>query len=308
MDEMTLLRELESDPEPLTRESRAAARMRLSRAVEGVHRRRTVRVTRPSPAAALATVLAVAVTAVAAVAVVDRDSAQPRASRVPLASAAPVLYRAAAQARREPGLTWRDDQFLYTRQTMTEKPVDGRGRTLTFTNEYWRAVDGSKPSLVIERGRTWTEAPVDPSAVWPPRTAAALEALPTEPDALLDAVHDWFGRAESQDVDYVTEYMALTMMLDRELTPALRAATFEALARIPGVEVSDDEVDAHGRRGIGIRRPAQPAGAGKVIVLDRDTYEFLGLRETTTRPDGTRIHLLVTHEARGVVDQVRQRP
>lgn len=308
MDEMTLLRELESDPEPLTRESRAAARMRLSREVEDRRRRPLGWYRRPSPAAALAVMLALAVIGVAAVAVVDRDSAQPRLSGVPLASAAPVLYRAAAQARNEPALTWRDDQFLYTRQTMTEKPVGGRGRTLTFTNEYWRSADGSKPSLVIERGRTWTEAPIDPAAVWPPRTAEAVEALPTEPDALIDAVHDWFGHRDRKAGDYETQYMALTMMLDRELPPAVRAATFEALARIPGVEVDDDEIDAHGRRGIGIRRPAQPIQADKVIVLDRDTYEFLGFREPSTRPDGTRIQLLVTHEARGVVDRVRQRP
>lgn len=305
MDEMTLLRELESDPEPLTRESRAAARMRLSREIANPRRRPLWRL-QATPAVALAAMLGAAVIGVAA-AVVDRDSARPRG--VPLASAAPVLYRAAAQARTEPALTWRDDQFLYTRQTMIERPLNGRGETLTFTNEYWRSVDGSKPSLVIERGRTWTEAPFDPATVWPPRTAAALEALPTEPDALLDAVLDWFGHGKKKDTDYANQYTGLTMLLHRELPPALRAATFEALARVPGVEVVDDEIDAHGRRGIGIVRPTQPGNEGNmVIVLARHTYEFLGLRETSILPDGTRIQVLITHEARGVVDRPGERP
>lgn len=306
MDEMTLLRELEKDAEPLTRESRAAARMRLSREI-ATRRRRPLGRVRPTFAHALAAMFGVAVIGVAAAAVVDRDSERPRG--VPLASAAPVLYRAAAQARTEPALTWRDDQFLYTRQTMIERPLNGRGKTLTFTNEYWRSADGSQPSLVIERGRTWTEPPFDPATVWPPRTAAALEALPTEPDALLDAVLDWFGHSNTKDTNYTNQYTGLIKMLDRELPPALRAATFEALARIPGVEVIDDEIDAHGRRGIGLIRPTQPGNEGnKVLVLDRDTYEFLGLREISILPDGTRIQLLVTHEAWGVVDRPRERP
>jgi hypothetical protein len=37
------------------------------------------------------------------------------------------------------------------------------------------------------------------------------------------------------------------MLLDRELPASLRAATFEVLARVPGVEVSHRGMDANGR-------------------------------------------------------------
>jgi hypothetical protein len=306
MDELELIRALRPDPGPLqpgTRE-RAALRLRQAITTEAPQGRPTWR--RRARSMLIAAVAGATIVIGAITLLPPGGGSGP--TTVQLAEAAPVLQRAALQARSDPGLTWRDDQYLYTRERMIEIPLDPRAKTLTFTNEYWRSADGSKPSRVTERGRTWTEAPFADGTVWPPRRQAALEALPTDPDRLLTAVTRWFGAGRSPAVDHETQYMGLTMLLNRELPPPLRAATFEALARIPGVEVSDRGLDANGRPGISISRPSQPGQSDTEIVLDRRTYEFLGLQQHSTRNDGTRIRLLLIPEARGVVDRPGERP
>jgi hypothetical protein len=264
---------------------------------------------------AAAAIVAAAVVGLAGIAIDRVDSGvEPTAARVQLASAHPVLYRAAAQAGTEepPAAGARDDQFLYTREILRETPPKGYGEPKTFVNEYWRSIDGSRPGRVIELGRIWTEAPfADGWSVWPPRRQAELESLPTEPDKLRRAVVDWPGGAGVSDsVDRETEYRGLVMLLRGGMAPpALRAAAFEALAQIPDVEIIDREVDALGRAGLAIGRPhTDPSGIDWVLILDAETYEYLGTRSTRVREDGVRVQQLFALASSGIVDRVGERP
>jgi hypothetical protein len=302
MDELTLLRELDADPPALTDPARRAARLRLDREVARGERRPS----RPDRRRVGGLVAAVAVAGLAGfIAIGGRDASDSSRPPVRLASAAPVLYGAALQARKEPSLRYRGDQYLYTREIMEEIPVDGSGETLTFVNEYWRSADGSRPSRVIERGRTWTEPPIASDAVWPPRDLATLEELPADPDELVRT--SWFSHDSSDSVVYDTRYMLLGMLLTRELPPDLRGAAFEALARIPDVVIVG-AVEAGGRRAIGVSRPTDPGFSDRVLLFAPKTYEYIGMREPSTRDDGTEIYRVIAQEASGVVDSVGERP
>lgn len=62
-------------------------------------------------------------------------------------------------------------------------------------------------------------------------------------------------------------------VVPRVMPPGLEAATFEAVAKIPGIRL-DDEVDALGRRGIGVSYPK----LSFTFIFDSETYAYLGLR------------------------------
>jgi len=204
--------------------------------------------------------------------------------------------------------SYHDDQFLYTREIVVETPVDGRGRKVTHVNEYWKSADGSKPSLVKEHGRTWKEAPVDDGSVWPPRRWKTLEALPTDPRGLTAAVLDWFKPGNDQSVADESAYMGLSMLIAQPLPQQGRTAALEAMAAIPDVRVVDG-LRAAGRPAIGLTRPPDHPAQGRVVILlDRETYEFLGTRARTTSPSGAAIVQLRTRAEIGVVDRAGTLP
>ncbi len=78
------------------------------------------------------------------------------------------------------------------------------------------------------------------------------------------------------------------------------------MARIPGVVIVDDQVDARGRRGLAISRPG-PAG-DQAVILDAATYEYLGLRNTGVRAGGEQVERVSTRVETGVVDAIERRP
>ncbi len=307
MDELTLLRELQDDTPPLTLEARRAARARLWGEFQKPKRRQP-------PAVVATAAVAAAIVAAALVVTVtsDGDGSGSRPAPIELASvrAQAVLHLAARRSQAQgpvvPGI--RDDQFIYTREILVETPVDGRGPSETFVDESWRSVDGSQPSRVSERGRSWIEPPYPAGSVWPPRRYDDLEKLPTDPRKLRLAVLDWFHRGNSAEVDYESEYMGLMFLLRswRVMPPGLQPAAYRALAQIPGVRVTGDEVDARGRHGIGITRRESPLNV--VLILDRESYDYLGTRDTMVRKDGTEVQQLFALEETGITDTVGVRP
>jgi hypothetical protein len=287
MDELTLVRELRPEAEPMRpevrRKARAALRFEIGYATEQAARRRPRRLAAAFAACALAF-------GAGAVAIVDEQADPPRL----------------AGTDREPALGTgipRGDQFLYTREVLFETPVDG-GEPERFVDESWQSVSGFARSRDSERGRSWTRGPGE---VYPPRSYEKLAELPTEPRALYQALLGY--PSEPGPYDDETAY-AYLMMLLRDwsvMPPGLRTAAFEAVTAIPGVKVIPGDSDARGRPGIGITRPGDPLGWH--IVVDRRTYEYLGFRDTFVRDeDGvkvTRVSALVAH---WVVDRIGQRP
>lgn len=68
--------------------------------------------------------------------------------------------------------------------------------------------------------------------------------------------------------------ICMLMTGQRIMPPGLRAAAFEALAKIPRVRLDHDEVDVLGRHGIGVSYPE----VAFTFVFDSRTYDCLGLR------------------------------
>jgi hypothetical protein len=226
-------------------------------------------------------------------------------------SAKVVFARLAARSGAGPALAVpQDDQYIYTRDVLVERKAGSAAKL--FVDESWRSVDGSKPSRVSEHGKTWTSAPLGPNeSQWPPTRYADLAQLPTEPRALLSAVLEWPRRAKAREsgplssTEYDDAYLDLLFLLHgwRVMPPGLQAAAFQALGLIPGVEVVKDHDHARGRPAFAIRRPADHSLPGWTLLVDRETYAYLGLRTT-----GDGIEQMMWTESSGVVDRIGQRP
>lgn len=114
-------------------------------------------------------------------------------------------------------------------------------------------------------------------------------ALPTEPRALRLAIE----RRQAEPINPGRTIAELWDILDKpNTTPELRAAIFEALAELPGIELDRDVVDLVGRPGYALSYEGTSAGSygeqqpGKRVeyIFDPGTSEVLGRREVISDP------------------------
>ncbi|MGW3291796.1 CU044_5270 family protein [Streptomyces sp. NPDC001002] len=246
-----------------------------------------------------------ALAAVVGLGVVAVDSAQdaergPRAAGVtpddPQETAAQLLDRIALAAAARTAAPVRDDQYIYTRSQgssdelgwpatpskdtkglFTSAPVEYEG---TVRREQWDAVDGKRSGLRKSVGLSSTGEP-DPAHQEVMTmygtgylTFRQLQALPTDPDALLRKL---FGDAEkvkaSRRTEVVVENLG-TMIDNATLLPDLSAALYRATAELPGVRVVDHVKDAAGREGVGLT--FKGAAKGYAWVFDPSSLVYLG--------------------------------
>jgi hypothetical protein len=242
-------------------------------------------------------------------------------------------------------------QWVYTKGLRVES-----GGAKPFTHEHWIRVDGTKSvnqhqndpraaharKVVRERSQQF---PWSRSSRCPPgkreqlqriRPAVGLgrffpnpSAVPTDPDGLLAAVYQLVENPDCAPIlvgDTVQDraFKLIDAMLQTVMPAEVHAALYRALAKIPGVTVAHGATDAAGRRGVAFVRAASIEWPGSSrwlrleIILDRDTYRYLGARYVVTRnhviPDnGDRFRkgqvLLSTAQlALAVVDAPCQRP
>lgn len=145
--------------------------------------------------------------------------------------------------------------------------------------------------------------------------------LPTEPEALRHAVESnrisvhgfnlMYPSAKRLDSDQTIAELFNILTEGNPATPQLRAAIFNALAELPGIEVDTDAADSLGRQGYAIRSSDPETGGGTEFIFDPDTSAmlaeraFLGDREQGPflkgLPAGMTIRETVYLEA-GVVD------
>jgi len=332
VDDLTAVREFEADVAPLTDDARFAARARLRRAI--------VREGRPGDLSRrLMLRVAVVGTATAAVAggvvVAGRHGGNGGAdtSRMGTLSAAELLHKAAARSRADSTGTPvpRDDQYVYTKMFVTRTFVKD-GKRKTWTDESWTSVDGSKPSRRQEYGKIHRDPPLgEHQVMWPPTEYAKLAQWPTQPDELLDrlrmgiSLDDEMANADvgtgevretpmrQEDIDGVAFANAVQLfVVPRIMPPGLEAATFEAVARIPGIRIDRDALDGLGRKGVAVSYPKFDFA----FIFDATDYTYLGLRlkgSTADLVDGKFKHHDWYHELRareelGVVDRIGQRP
>ncbi|URN11003.1 CU044_5270 family protein [Streptomyces radiopugnans] len=338
MREIELLRHWDAGEEPLTDEARDRARARLLAAMRGTERAGTAwpdATTEPTPAprrrwmlrAALGGVLTAAVAAVTPVVadlVGDRSGlvTSPPAAPSPQEEAGPAeVLRAAAAYEREHAeeIAPRDDQFVYAKRTVQER-IQETGETRTHTDEFWMSVDGSRPSRTEGSGQgSWnrTSARDGRNTKWPPRTWRELEELPTDPDGLLRSLRDRLStRPDTGHPSTVGEWpqagAALVELLRDApvLPPKLRAAVYEALARVPGITAAASQEHVGGVV-IFLEGPqGESTQGGTVFVFDAESHAYLGMRTEDTKDtaDGRKAYLRSGPVEYAVVDRAGQRP
>ncbi|MGW1778933.1 CU044_5270 family protein [Streptomyces sp. NPDC002143] len=273
-------------------------------------------------AAAVATVAAVTFTVLPSSGGAD---AGPR-----ITSSAALLEDIALAAAHQDGFgKIRDDQFVYVDTEKSFTTIGRDGETVSvplFRTESWVSVDGTHEA--VERdGRDGRD--VRHPAVQPEEGVLGyfvsynhVKSLPTDPDAMYDYLVEisprvsfsWLTDMQGGNFDKHQSVLLLAgnLLRDTIVPPAQSAALYRALARIPGVTVVEDSVDARGRHGVGITRTDAKLPVRLEWTFDEKTYELLGQRATLTRDykgmkKGT-VFSETAVERRAVVDKAGERP
>lgn len=253
----------------------------------------------------------------------------------PVDPAAAALLRDAAvrDARREPWAP-RPDQLVYRTYVESHyvtREVDGRSmeRLELGRGADWLSVDGRRPGLSkgwIEPGLSrpnggrGTErlAPcAEGTRSWCVRVQAYPPDLPldADPETMLRYLRDPAPGREPMS-DARTFERAEELLALGGLPPQARSGLLGALARVPGMTVTGDVVDAVGRPGTAVGRTLD-SGERHELILDRRTGELLGLRQlwspdqladggVPATEDGASWELALLGSA--VVDRVGEKP
>ncbi|GAA2318176.1 CU044_5270 family protein [Streptomyces violaceusniger] len=214
--------------------------------------------------------------------------------------AAQLLDRIAVVAADRPAVTVRDDQFVYTRSQGSSaiwggpsKPVRNSKGDITGTKVYkgnvqsdeWQPVTGKRDGLRRLTALT-PGGELDPSrkqdiAMAPGTgylTFRQLQALPTDPDALLRKLESGNGVVKSRLTETVFENVGA--VLDQAtLLPDLSAALYRAVAKLPDVRVVKNVKDGAGRTGIGLtytNRGNPSKTTSGYWVFDAKSLAYLG--------------------------------
>lgn len=241
---------------------------------------------------ALATVVGLGVMAVDSAHDSKRDDAAAGVTADDHRKATQLLDRIALAAADRPAVTVRDDQYIYTKSQGSagelgvdfSSPEELTKRKGTFKveeykgtvrQEQWDSVDGKRDGL--RKGVALT----DPSKKMVMDmggtgylTFRQLQALPTDPDALLKKLS---GDAKNVEASRVTEVVVENLgaiLDDATLLPDLSAALYRATAKLPDVRVVDHVKDAAGRQGIGLTFDDAPKGYA--WVFDSSSLVYLG--------------------------------
>jgi hypothetical protein len=227
----------------------------------------------------------------------------PAAVRLPTAApdseAAQVLEKAALTAKRLPPQSVSPDQFVFVEQVRQDSSEQLNTNGVNIWTkvpeelyQWWLSADGRSNGL-IRSYYTATMKPGDNLVVAGCRdghpnpapggvtltdpctpTAAYLGDLPTSTDAMVEYLyHNSHGQNPPDQQAFIT---VGDLVRQSYVPPAALSALFSAAARIPGVSVDRDIVDAVGRHGIAVGRTFN--GIQDQLIFDSTTYTFLGER------------------------------
>ncbi|MEO3976132.1 CU044_5270 family protein [Streptomyces sp. CAU 1734] len=200
-----------------------------------------------------------------------------------------LLERAALAAYERPRTEVLDRQYAYVKTvgrsaTLTEKPDGGmRLGSQDESMEQWTAVDGSGQTLRRRDGAPdeLIGAPGAKASLNSP-TYNLLAELPTDPDALLkriqaDAELNHGAGSDSTTGPDQQAFVAIGDLLRHSVAPPeVSAALHRAAARIPGVTLVPDAVDAVGRKGVAVARVHH--NERYEWIFDRSSLRLLGER------------------------------
>ncbi len=145
--------------------------------------------------------------------------------------------------------------------------------------------------LEVRRGVMDTEHPR-----WKGFRFPDTSRLPTEPNALLRAVGSnqiavrgfnlLSASAKHLGTQKTIRQLFNILLEGNPMRPQLRAAVFNALAELPGIEVNTHATDSLGRQGYAINSPDPKTGGGEEFIFDPDTSEVLAQRTFIGDPTG----------------------
>ncbi|SPF06989.1 CU044_5270 family protein [Streptomyces sp. MA5143a] len=191
------------------------------------------------------------------------------------------------------------------------------------TRQVWKSPDGTKGWLIdpavneSPEGETLSlpdEQGNTPRADLNGPSYDYLAKLTTDPDALLAKIYkETKGQGNTPDQQAFT---TIGELLGESYPPQeLYSALFKTAAKIPGVVVVDDAVDAAGRHGVAVARLDETSGQREEWIFDKKTHVYLGERIVqVNRVDGDDLikpGTIVFTSAimkRAVVDGIKQTP
>ncbi|GAA3866110.1 hypothetical protein GCM10023084_19230 [Streptomyces lacrimifluminis] len=209
-------------------------------------------------------------------------------SPTPDQKAVDLLNRIATVAAAKEAVTVHDDQYVYVSVEgsleITEVPDSG---TQIYRRSDWTAVNGKRlglarttvlsgPNLPGDRAPKGVAQDMRLSADPNVTTYRELEALPTDPDALLKKIYADTGDGGSADRGQALELIG-DMLATATLLPEVNAALYRAAAKIPGVSVVENAKDLAGRPGIGLR--FKDRDDHETWVFDKGSLTYLGSDE-----------------------------
>ena len=243
---------------------------------------------RPPRRIVMAAAIGVSASVAAGLAVATGTS--PAATRAPGYSlAADFLNRAAAAARAQDIQLPKPDQVAYLEELIVSPGPHG-GIRECLVNWYPSPLTGL--AVIVEGGRCGPGVPAVPSALKDLRPSPKLgylypplNTLPTSPAALRAALYAAAARGgaawslpSSFSADQIV-FSLISKLVQVPLSGSLRAALYEVIARLPGVTLVRNAVDAAGRHGTGIvikwDFPGYGMGTVEIIFAPR-TYTVLG--------------------------------
>ena len=203
---------------------------------------------------------------------------------------APLMERVALVAGEKPQVPLGKDEYVYIRSKVAwlvfpkdgnsgpkEAGVDPQVLDEVHPREIWVPASQGSEGLIRERGETFGLQGAEPNSRY--------ADLPTDPDALLKKIYaDTRGQGTGPDAE-AFEFLgyALTESL---LPPSVAAALYRAAAKIPGVVVVPDSVDAAGRHGVAVAR-TDDLGERREWIFNPTTFEYLGERSYLVRDTKT---------------------
>ncbi|MEV0595677.1 CU044_5270 family protein [Nonomuraea cavernae] len=220
--------------------------------------------------------------------------------------AATVLEHAALVAARSTAAEIRPDQWFYLKESQH------MGAELP-TFEIWNRMDGLRSALRTE-GEELKVGPTEKGPTNVRRTQQEVEALPTDPDALLrhfrDGAQDRTPLSvcgpscppEIAEDAKVFGTIGWYLKFGPVIPPDTAAAMFRALAKISHVSVEEGATDMDGRPGIGVVFDAGEHGK-LCYVLDPGDYRYMGVKAVQ---DGQSVGMSVLGS--GIVDRAGDTP
>ncbi len=209
----------------------------------------------------------------------------------------------------------RDDQFVYIKSKVawTSQDADGPAKLdPVHPREVWLSVDGKEQGMVHEPFSRSEHVLLEKETPGVARNTnyRHLQTLPTDPDKM----YEWLVKASgdgSSSKDEANFVLVGDLARESLMPPEQAAALYRAAAKISGVFVIDDAVDAAGRHGVAVARVDD--GERRELIFDKKTKEFLGERQVAVEdlPWGFKKGDVTARTAvleRTVVDERGERP